>query len=130
MASAQCERQSKGRTFELLFDTSARGDADGADELLKVNLAAAIHIEDVKDVVREFSGVAQREEQLVYPSEFFLVQMARRKVLHEALVPVYQVAGAQASYGGARSRAIAGSLFCRLLVNRRWQLALWSDGTV
>jgi hypothetical protein len=74
--SAQCERQSKGRTLELLFETSAGGDAEGADELLEVNLAAIIRIEDVEDVVRELSGVAEREELLVYPTELFLVQMA------------------------------------------------------
>lgn len=85
-------KDSTGRTLELLFEASAGGDAKGTDELLEVNLPAVIRIEDVEDVVCEFSGVAEREELLVYPAELFLVEMAGGAVLLEALVPVDEIA--------------------------------------
>ncbi len=58
-----------GRTFELLLKFSAAGDAERADELLEVDLAALVGVKDVEDVVCELAGVAEREELLVYPAE-------------------------------------------------------------
>ena len=76
------------RTFELFVELAARGDGEGADELLKVDCAIAVVVEYVEDVVCELAGIAKGEELLVDAAEFFLVEFAGRTVSQEALVPV------------------------------------------
>jgi hypothetical protein len=76
------------RTFELLIQSATRGDAQGADKLLKVDCAVLVLVEDVKYIVGKFSRVAEREKLFVYPAELGLVELARGAVLEEAFVPV------------------------------------------
>jgi hypothetical protein len=64
------------RTFELFFQTTATRDAQSADEFLEVDVTALVAIEDVEDIIGEFSWITEREELFVYPAEFRLVEMA------------------------------------------------------
>ena len=76
------------RTLELLIETAATGDAQGADELLEVDCPVLVLVKHIEYIVGELGGVAKGEELLVYPTELGLIEVARGTVLAEALVPV------------------------------------------
>lgn len=77
----------RGHTLELLVQTAATRDAEGADELLKVDRAVLVFIKDVEHIVCELAGITEREELLVYATELGPVELSGRTVLEEALVP-------------------------------------------
>lgn len=64
------------RTFKFFLQTAATRDTQSADEFFKVDETALIGIENVENVLGEFSWITEREELLVYPAEFCLVEMA------------------------------------------------------
>ena len=68
------------RTFELFVELAARGDGEGADELLKVDCAVAVVVEYIEDEVCKLSGISKGEELFVDAAEFFLVEFATRTV--------------------------------------------------
>ena len=94
------------RTFKLFVKLAARGDGEGADELLKVDCAIAVVVEYVEDVVCKLAGVAKGEELLVDAAEFFLVEFAARTVSQEALVPVCGGGGGSGSGEGIEDEVI------------------------
>lgn len=66
---------------------SATRDTQSTDEFFKVDIAALVGIEDVEDILGEFSGITEWEELFVYSGEFRLVEPTRRTVFLETLVP-------------------------------------------
>jgi len=74
--------------LELLVQSSAACDAEGADEFLKVDCAVLVLVEDVENIVCELARVTEREELLVYVTKLGPVEVARRTVLEESLVPL------------------------------------------
>lgn len=50
-------------------------------------MAILVLVEYVEDIISEFRGIPKGKELLVYPAEFFLVELAGGTVLAEALVP-------------------------------------------
>jgi len=77
----------KGHTFKLFFQTTTTSYAEGAYELLEVNLTALVCVEDIEDIVSKLCRLAEGEELLVYPTELGLVEMSRGAVFLETLVP-------------------------------------------
>lgn len=77
----------KRHTFQLLFETTATGDAECTDKLFKIDLAALVGIEYIKDVVGKFSWISKGEELLVDATEFCFVEMTRGTVFLETFVP-------------------------------------------
>jgi len=75
------------RTLELLVQSPATRDAEGTDELFKVNSAIFVLVKDVEDVVCKISWISEGEELLIYTTEFDLVQITGRTILEEAFVP-------------------------------------------
>ena len=69
---------------ELVLHLAARGDGEGADELLEVDAAGLVGVEDVEDVVGEGGGVAEGEELLVDFLELGFGEHARGAVFEEA----------------------------------------------
>ena len=69
---------------ELVLHLAAAGDAEGADELLEVDGARLVRVEDVEDVVGKGGGVAEREELGVDLLELALGEHARGAVFEEA----------------------------------------------
>lgn len=82
-------RQAKPRTFELLIQPSTRRDGQRAYELLKVDCAVLVLVEDLEYVVGELGGVAEGEELLVDLGELLFVELTGGAVLEEAFVPEY-----------------------------------------
>jgi hypothetical protein len=76
---------------ELVLHLAAAGDAQGADELLKVDGSGLVGVEHPEDVVGERRGVAKGEELPVDLLELLLGEHARGAVLDEALVPLLQL---------------------------------------
>ena len=62
-----------GGTFEFFLETTATGDAESADEFFEVDVTALVGIEDVEDILGEFSWITEREELFVDAAEFGLV---------------------------------------------------------
>jgi hypothetical protein len=75
------------RTLELLIDATTACDAERADELLELNGAILVFIEDVEDIVGEFAWVAEWKKLLIYSAEFSSVELTRWTVLDESFVP-------------------------------------------
>lgn len=69
---------------QLVLHLAAARDAQGADELLEVDSAALVRVEDVEDVVGKGRGVAEREELRVDLLELALAEHARGAVFEEA----------------------------------------------
>lgn len=65
-----------GGTFEFFLETTATGDAQSADEFFEVDVTALVGIEDVEDILGEFSWITEREELFVDAAEFGLVEVA------------------------------------------------------
>lgn len=61
------------RTLELLVQSSATRDAESTDELFKVNGTIFVLVKDVEDIVCKVSWISEREELLIYTTEFGLV---------------------------------------------------------
>lgn len=72
---------------QLFVQSAPAGDAQGADELLKVDGPVLVFVKDVEYVLCERRRVAEREELLVDARELGLVKHTRGAVLQEALVP-------------------------------------------
>ena len=87
-------------TFELFVQASATRYAEGADELLKVDRTVLVLVKDVEYIVCELAGVTKGEELLVYATELGSVEVARRTIPEEALVP----RAASERCGGERGR--------------------------
>lgn len=62
------------RPSELLIQSSSRGDAESADELLKVNGAVFVLVEYIEDVFCKCGRIAEWEELLVDATELLLVE--------------------------------------------------------
>lgn len=75
-------------TFEFLVQPAARCDAEGADELFKVNGAVLVFVEDVEYIVGKLARFTEREKLFVYPAELLLVELTTRTILEKAFVPV------------------------------------------
>jgi len=60
-------------TFELLIQSTSTGDTEGANKLLKIDCTILVLIEDIEDIVSEFTRIPKREELLVYSTKFDLV---------------------------------------------------------
>lgn len=69
---------------QLVLHLAPRRDGQRADELLKVDDAAVVGVEDAEDVVGKGRGVAKGEELAVDLLELLLGERARRAVLQEA----------------------------------------------
>lgn len=69
---------------ELVLHLAAARDAEGADELLEVDAARLVAVEDIEDVLGEGGGVAEGEELAVDLLELLLCEGARGAVLQEA----------------------------------------------
>lgn len=78
------------RTLEFLVQPATRCNTQGTDELLKIDGAVLVLVEDVEHIVGKLSGVTKGEELLIYPGEFRLVELTRGAVLEEALIPAPQ----------------------------------------
>ena len=74
--------------FELLLWRAGRGDVDGQQELLEVNVAVLVGVERAEHVVTELFRVAAGEEQLVHVDKLGRGQTAVGTILLEALVPL------------------------------------------
>ncbi len=74
--------------LELLLRRSCRGDVDGEQELLEVDVPVLVGVEGPEDVVAELLGVAGGEEHLVHVDELDGGEAAVGAVLLEALVPL------------------------------------------
>jgi hypothetical protein len=72
------------RPVELVLHLAAARHAERYDELLKVNRARAVRVEDLEDIVGECRRVSEREELLVDLLELFLGEIARRTVFEKA----------------------------------------------
>ena len=72
------------RPVKLVLHLAAARNAQGADELLEVDGARLICVEDVEDVVGEGRGVAEGEELGVDLLELALGERARGAVFEEA----------------------------------------------
>lgn len=64
------------RTFELLIEAPAACNTQSTDELLEIDRAILVLVEDIEDIVRKLVRIAEREELLVYPAELGLVELA------------------------------------------------------
>lgn len=71
---------------ELVLHLAPARNAQRADELLKVDRAGLIAVEDVEDVVGKRRRVAEREELAVDLLELLLCEYAGRAILQEACV--------------------------------------------
>ena len=69
---------------ELVLHLAAARNAQGADELLEVDGARLVAVEDVEDVVGEGARVTEGEELAIYLLELLLGEHARGAVLEEA----------------------------------------------
>ena len=69
---------------ELVLHLAPRCDAQGADELLEVDAAGLVLVEDVEDIVREGGRVAEGEELSVYLLELGFREHARGAVFEKA----------------------------------------------
>ena len=69
---------------QLVFHLAAAGDAQGADELLEVDGAGLVRVEDVEHVVCKRRRVSKGEKLLVNLLELLLGEHARRAVFEEA----------------------------------------------
>lgn len=101
----------RGHTLELLVQVAAACDAEGTDELFKVDRAVLVFVEDVEYIVCELAGVTEREELLVYAAELGPVELAGWTVSEEALVPGH---GQRSLVRRAGHATIAVVLSCRL----------------
>ena len=61
---------------ELLFRRSRSGHVCGHHELLEVDGAVAVLVEDPEDLVDEEFGVADRKDHRVHVQDFVLAQLA------------------------------------------------------
>jgi hypothetical protein len=105
------------RTFELFIQPPSGGDGECADELLEVDSAVLVLVEDVEDIIREFTWIAEGEELLIDPTEFGLIELAGGTVLQEALVPVIthlEPLGGRLSVSRDGQRTIAAALAYQL----------------
>jgi len=74
-------------TFEFFVELSSTCYAKCADELLKVDGAVLVLVEDIEYKVGEFAGLAKWEELLIDPGKFGPIELTRRTILEEALIP-------------------------------------------
>lgn len=91
---------------QLVLHLAPRRDGQRADELLKVDDAAVVGVEDAEDVVGKGRGVAKGEELAVDLLELLLGERARRAVLQEACTGQPAVPLSKSIYnpgGGSRS---------------------------
>lgn len=75
---------------ELVLHLAAARHAQGTDELLEVDGARLVAVEDVEYVVRERRWIAKGEELAVDLLKLVLGEHARGAVLEEALVPLLE----------------------------------------
>ena len=73
MFSAEEESRAGVLTSELLIQSAATCNTQCAYELLEIDGAVFILIEDIENIVGELARVPEREELLVYSAEFRLV---------------------------------------------------------
>ena len=69
---------------QLVFHLASRRHRQRADELLEVDRARLVLVEDAEDIVGELGRVAKGEELLVDLLELFAREIARRTVLEKA----------------------------------------------
>lgn len=62
-----------------------------AEACLELNCSRTIFIKHIEHIIRKLCGITKREELLVDLDEFRLVQLSRRAVLDETLVPLLQL---------------------------------------
>lgn len=66
----------KERTFELLVQSTTTCDTESTNELLKIDRPVLVLIEHIEDIIRKLTRISEREELLVDPAEFCLVELA------------------------------------------------------
>jgi len=79
------------RALQLFIETTATCDTQSADELLELDRAASVGIEDLEDMSGEVFRIAEGEELFVYRCKVLFVEAARGAVLLEALVPLLEL---------------------------------------
>lgn len=62
-----------------------------AEACLELDCSRTIFIKHIKNIIRKLCGITKREELLVNLDEFRLVQLSRRAVLDETLVPLLKL---------------------------------------
>jgi hypothetical protein len=86
----QTQKGWERRAFELFVQTSATRDTQSANEFSEINGAALIRIKDVEDLLGKLFWITEGEELFVYLGKLFLVEVACRAVVLEALVPLLE----------------------------------------
>lgn len=93
---------------QLLVEPSSRCHAECADELLKVDGAVLVLVENVEHVFCKRGRISKGEELFVDAAELLLVERSGWAVLEEALVPLLQLLPVDCS------SEICGKILCQL----------------